>query len=187
MKRFVFLIAIIGCVAVFIYGHGKVIAAQREKNNRGSFREKQYRDVMVTEVITGDTLRLETGDLVRLIGVDTPEAHKSSKQHRDARITGIPIAVLEVMANEAANFTKQLVKGKTVAVEFDTQRTDNYGVLVGYVFVVEEDLFVNAEIIKKGYTSYVDTTPNKRYDTLFRKLHKQTQKKVTGLWRRWMR
>ena len=42
----------------------------------------------VSRVVDGDTFELSDGRTVRLIGVDTPEKHMSSKLRRDARRSG---------------------------------------------------------------------------------------------------
>jgi Staphylococcal nuclease homologue len=70
--------------------------------------------VLVTRVIDGDTLELSTGEKVRLIGVDTPE-------------TKDPRKPVQYFGKEATAFTKQLVEGKPVRLEYDQQRDDKYG------------------------------------------------------------
>jgi hypothetical protein len=87
----------------------------------------------VTRVIDGDTLKLSTGEEVRLIGVDTPE-------------TKHPRKPVEYFGKEASAFTKQLVEGKEVRLEFDVQRQDKYQRTLAYVYVGE--MMVNAELVR---------------------------------------
>jgi len=47
----------------------------------------QIETYRVKRIVDGDTLLLANGGRVRLIGLDTPEAHKSKKLHRDAERT----------------------------------------------------------------------------------------------------
>src|SRR5829696_3940967 len=56
---------------------------------------------VVERVIDGDTLVMENGERVRLIGVDTPE-------------TKHPNRPIEQFGKEAAAFTKRMVEGKRV-------------------------------------------------------------------------
>ena len=67
-------------------------------------RAGNYR--IVERVIDGDTLVMENGERVRLIGVDTPE-------------TKHPTKPVEHFGKEAAAFTQRIVEGKRVRLEFD--------------------------------------------------------------------
>ena len=60
----------------------------------------------VQRVVDGDTLMLGTGERVRLIGVNTPE-------------TVHPKKAVEAFGKEASAFTKRMVEGKLVRLEFD--------------------------------------------------------------------
>jgi len=146
----------------------------------------EYNDILVDRVISGNTLKLRNGQILQLVGVYTPEVQKTNKMFVDVRATGIQMEVLTAMGSEAREFTKDLVAGKRVRVEFDKQPKGFYGVLQGYVYILnDEETFVNAEIIKNGYSHLLDTSPNVRYKSLFDQLHKQAQEKSKGLWKKW--
>ena len=49
-------------------------------------KKYDYDDIRVTRVIDGDTIQLESGERVRLIGIDTPEARYNPKLVSDASI-----------------------------------------------------------------------------------------------------
>lgn len=85
---------------------------------------------VVSRVIDGDTIELNNGETVRLICIDTPETDESGFQ-------------------EAKNYLTTLVLGKTVRLEKDVSEIDRYGRLLRYVYL--EGLFVNGELVKKGY------------------------------------
>jgi len=162
-------------------------------NQRINFSDRtQYYGLNVKEVIDGNVLRLSSGQVFRLLGVDVPSVQQSGKFYNESKDLKIPIEVLSVMAKEALLFTKKLVEKKKINIEFDTQHYDLYGVLIGYVYLDEKDdaddgIFVNAEIIKNGYSHYVDTAPNVRYIELFKQLHQQAKEKARGLWKQWQR
>src|SRR4030042_6833798 len=78
----------------------------------------------VKRVIDGDTLLLTNGERVRLIGVDTPETKHPKKP-------------VERFGKEAYLFTKEMVEGKEVRLEFDQQRKDRYGRLLAYVYLTD--------------------------------------------------
>jgi len=69
--------------------------------------------------------------------VDTPETKHPNKP-------------VEYFGEEASRFTKGMVEGKKVRLEFDWQQRDRYGRLLAYVYLMD-GIFLNAEIIKQGY------------------------------------
>jgi len=91
----------------------------------------------VTRVIDGDTIVIGSGKKVRLIGVDTPETVHPNKP-------------VEYFGKQASTFTKKMLTGKRIRLEFDQNKADKYGRLLGYVFL-EDGTFFNAELIKQGY------------------------------------
>lgn len=93
--------------------------------------------VRVQRVVDGDTLLLEGGERVRLIGIDTPESVK-------------PDTPPEPFGREAAQFTKQLAEGRNVRLEFDRHREDQYGRTLAFVYI--GDLLLNEEIIRQGFS-----------------------------------
>jgi micrococcal nuclease len=92
---------------------------------------------LVTRVIDGDTLELDSGHRVRLLGVNTPET-----KHAD-RPT-------ERFGPEASEFTRRLVEGHLVRLEFDRERYDDYRRILAYVWL--DDRLVNSEIIRAGFS-----------------------------------
>lgn len=109
-----------------------------------------------TRVIDGDTIELETIGKVRLIGVDTPER------------------------KEAAAFTRELVEGRNVWLEYDQRRRDTYNRTLAYVFL-EDSTFVNAAIISLGHGSAFTKYPF-RYMDEFRRREREARKAQFGLW-----
>lgn len=135
----------------------------------------------VSRVVDGDTLKLSDGERVRLIGVDTPEVHYSDKLSRDAKKSGTDVAAIQAMGQKASDFTKNLVSGKKVRLEFDAKRRDRYGRLLAYVYL-EDGTFVNAKIIEEGYAQIMTIPPNVKYSDLFLKLEREAREKGKGLW-----
>lgn len=118
----------------------------------------------VTRIIDGDTIELDTGQIVRYIGIDTPE------------LNGTP----ECWAREAQRFNTDLVLNKEVLLEKDVSATDRYGRLLRYVYI--GDLFVNAELVKEGYAAAATFPPDVRYKETFRLLQEQAREEGRGLW-----
>jgi micrococcal nuclease len=137
---------------------------------------------MVTRAVDGDTLLLESGERVRLIGIDTPEMHESNKLYRDAERTKQDIATIQKLGRRSYEFTKNLVEGKRVSMEFDVEKYDKYKRLLAYVYL-KDGTFVNAEIVKQGYASLMTFPPNVKYVDLFLKLYREAREDRRGLWK----
>ena len=145
-------------------------------------RSYNYADILVTRVVDGDTLVLETGEKVRLIGIDTPEMHVSNKLYRDAQRTSQDITTIQKLGRRAYEFTKNLVEGKRVSLEFDVAKYDKYDRLLAYVYL-KDGTFVNAEIVKQGYASLMTYPPDVKYADLFLKLYQEARENKRGLWK----
>lgn len=135
----------------------------------------------VSRVIDGDTIKLSNGERVRFIGIDTPESRYNKKLERDVARSRKDISEILKMGKIASNFTKDLVEGKSVRLEFDVEKRDRYGRLLAYVYL-EDGTFVNARIIGEGYAQTMTIPPNVRYAGYFLKLQKEAREKNKGLW-----
>ena len=122
----------------------------------------------VKRVIDGDTIVLSNEERVRLIGVDTPE-------------TKHPYKPVEYFGKEAYRFTKKMVEGKRVKLEFDWRERDRYGRLLAYVYLLD-GTFLNAEIIKQGYGFAYNKYPFK-YLEEFRGYEQEARENKRGLWK----
>ncbi|MBU1124436.1 MAG: thermonuclease family protein [Candidatus Omnitrophica bacterium] len=140
-----------------------------------------YEDILVTRVIDGDTVQLESGDRVRLIGIDTPEIHNSKKLYRDSGRAGQDIATIKELGRKSHLFTKELIEGKRVRLAFDVERFDRYNRLLAYIYLAD-GTFVNAQIVKEGYASLMSIPPNVKYAEELRVLYREARQNKKGLW-----
>ncbi len=123
--------------------------------------------VTVSRVIDGDTLVLDTGEKVRLIGIDTPE-------------TIHPELPVQRFGEEARDFLKKQVEGRSCVLELEEEnQRDKYGRLLAYVFVA--DRLVNAELIRRGYAYAYTRFPFSRLEE-FVELERQAAQAQYGLW-----
>jgi micrococcal nuclease len=184
MRKVIFLLGILLLAALFVYSNqsGKTKQAQIFKIDFPFSKSRNYGDILVTRAIDGDTLQLESGERVRLIGIDTPEMHESDKLHRDSQRSGQDVGAIKAMGKKAYEFTRALVEGKRVSLEFDVEKYDRYDRLLAYVYL-KDGTFVNAEIVKQGYASLMTFPPNVKYADLFLKLSQEARQKERGLWK----
>jgi len=132
-----------------------------------------YSQVKVLEVIDGDTVKLSNGRLLRYIGLDTPEVRIKDK-NGDFKYLPQPFSL------EAKEFNRKLVEGKNIRIEFDIEKTDRYGRLLGYCFF--DKTFVNAKLIEQGYGVISTIPPNVKYVEFFIDAQKKARKTKKGLW-----
>ncbi len=144
---------------------------------------KEFSDIAVSHIYDGDTISLGSGEKVRLLGIDTPESSENKKLLRDAARSGQDTGDILRMGRLAAAYTRSLLQGRSVRLEFDIEKRDKYGRLLAYVYRVDDGLFVNEEIIRQGYAYPMTIPPNIRHADGFRKLFRQARKAGRGLWR----
>jgi len=140
-----------------------------------------YNNIKVRRVIDGDTIELESGERVRLIGIDTPEARYNDKVLRDARKSKKDYKTIIAMGKKASLFTRKLAEGKRVRLEFDAEKRDRYGRLLAYVYFPDGRM-LNAEILKAGYAQVYTFSPNVKYVERFLKLQRKARDENKGLW-----
>ncbi|MFC1805066.1 thermonuclease family protein [Candidatus Omnitrophota bacterium] len=145
-------------------------------------KTEKYANVYVKRVIDGDTILLQSGERVRLLGIDTPEMHESSKLHRDSRKSGQDLATIKKLGRRSYEFVRKLIESKRVSLEFDVEKRDQYGRLLAYVFL-KDGTFVNAKIVEEGYASLMTYPPNVKYANSLLKLYRQARKEKRGLWK----
>lgn len=124
---------------------------------------------LCVRVIDGDTIELEGGERVRLIGVDTPESVD-------------PRRPVEYFGKEAASFTRRQAQSKTVRLEFDHETVDRYGRTLAYVYL-EDGSLLNGEIIRQGYGHAYTRFPF-RYQSEFLAYEREARAEGRGLWAR---
>src|SRR4051812_20041825 len=130
-------------------------------------------EATVPRVVDGDTVIAQLGsgatERVRLIGVDTPESVKP----------GTPV---QCFALKASAYTKHLLTGRAVRLVQDAEARDRYGRLLAYVYREPDGLFVNAELVRRGYAQTLTIPPNVRFAERFLALARQARDAGAGLW-----
>ena len=128
----------------------------------------------VVRAVDGDTIIVEGGggriEDVRLLGIDTPE-------------TVDPRRPVGCYGPEASAFTKHLVTGRRVTLRYDRELHDSYGRFLAYVWLAgSRPLFVNAELVRRGYARTYPFPPNTAHAALFAALERSAAVAGKGLW-----
>jgi len=128
----------------------------------------------VVKVIDGDTVNLRYAGRCRLIGVNTPETVAPRQKE------GAPP---DCYGPEASALTKSLLPpGTKVRVELDVEPVDKYGRQLAYLYRSQDQLFLNAELVKQGAAKRYKVAPNVKYDAKFFELEKDAKATGKGLW-----
>ena len=126
----------------------------------------------VEEFADCDTIMVDMNgakEIIRFIGVDTPETHDPRK-------------AVQCFGQAAADFTKNLIGKNNVRLEADPLNTnrDRYNRLLRYVYLPNGTL-VNLEIIKQGYGFAYTSFPFSKVDE-FSAAQKEARESGRGLW-----
>ncbi len=130
-------------------------------------------NAVVDDIVDGDTVDFVIDgreERVRLIGIDTPETER-------------PDTDVECYGPEATEFvTRLLPAGTRVRIERDTVNRDDYGRLLGYVYRVDDGVFVNYELVRQGYATPLSIEPNTTHAELFVDAARAAEADDAGLW-----
>lgn len=98
-------------------------------------------EAVVTAIVDGDTVDLDTGERVRYLMIDTPELSGS-----------------ECYSTNARQFNSDLVLNQTVTLDYDVECEDMFGRLLAYVSVNGQE--VNRLMVEQGYACDLYIPPN---------------------------
>jgi len=108
--------------------------------------------------------------------------HFSDKLNRDSERTKQDKSAIQRLGRRSYEFTRDLVEGKRVTLEFDVEKYDKYKRILAYVYL-RDGTFVNAKIVEEGYASLMTYPPNVKYADLFQGLYKEARENKRGLWK----
>tara|TARA_Y100001960_G_scaffold128944_1_gene137305 strand:- start:1803 stop:2561 length:759 start_codon:yes stop_codon:yes gene_type:complete len=130
--------------------------------------EAEWRRGTVTRFVDGDTLILDSGETIRLAGINTPEMATDSRP-------------AEPLALEARNaLSAQLVDGQLL-IEDAPQPSDRYGRTLAYLFRID-GASVQEALLHKGLASAVAIAPNDRYLDRFIRAEQTARRTGRGIW-----
>lgn len=124
----------------------------------------------VERVYDGDTLKLDTGEKVRLLGINTPEIGGGRKQE-------------EPGGQSAREWLKHRLEGRRIRLEQDVELRDRYLRLLAHVFA-EDGTHINLELVDEGYATVDIHPPNLKYADALMSAEVRAERERRGLWAR---
>ena len=130
--------------------------------------------ITILKVVDGDTVDIDINgntERVRLIGVNTPE-------------TKHPTKPIECFGPEASAYLTQLLpKGTHVRIERDIEARDRYGRMLLYLYRESDNLFINLDLVLRGYGTPMSIEPNTFHRNNFVRAAAQAEAANVGLWK----
>ncbi|MBM3709037.1 MAG: hypothetical protein FJW61_01245 [Actinobacteria bacterium] len=118
---------------------------------------------LVYEVIDGDTFIIKNGESVRLLGINAPEMDRYYYE-------------------ESGEVLRIIVEDKKVRLEKDITNRDLYGRFLRYVYL--DDLFVNLEMVKRGFANVFTMAPDVKYADILVMAERYARENELGLWQK---
>ncbi len=141
-----------------------------------NLKPTDYDKAKVSKNVDGDTIRIMLDgkeEIIRMIGVDTPETVHPSKP-------------VEFFGKEASNFTKAMVPvGSEVFVTYDWDPRDKYDRLLAYIWYKVDGKWIlhNLNIITNGYGfAYTSFAFDDDYKQTFIEAERTARNNDRGLW-----
>lgn len=119
----------------------------------------------VVHVVDGDTLDLEDGERVRILGIDAPESYGE----------------LECGAEEAWAFLEFATLDRRVTLAYESECRDRYGRLLAHVFVGEAS--IGLRMTEAGMVCPLFLEPNRAMEEVYVRASRVAKARGLGLWR----
>ncbi|MDE1461763.1 thermonuclease family protein [Spartinivicinus poritis] len=128
-----------------------------------------WQSAALAKVLDGDTLLLETGEKVRLIGINTPE-HATEKRRA------------EPFAKQATRAVKVFFNNQhTIKLQRGREPKDHYGRTLAYV-ARSDGMLLSEYLVSYGLAFYLAIPPNLQLLPCLMKAERQARRQQTGLW-----
>lgn len=120
-------------------------------------------------IYDGDTIQLNDGRKLRLIGIDTPEIGKKGNKSQP-------------YARKAKQALKRLLAtNKNIFLSYDEEKKDRYGRLLAYAFLTD-GTDIQAELIAAGLAISIVVGVNDANLSCYRILEQKARQQKQGLW-----
>jgi len=171
----------LSALLIFSFFASVLPCAWAQKNNSLANTTNKETIVKIEGVINSATLRLRDGRKAKLIGLIPLEKPARKELPRNEYNIIIeqddPVITLE---QTALDFITDLVEGKEIRFETDNLYRDSDGYILGYVFL-KDGTFVNAEILRRGFSDLHLTPQNTKYEKELREAYLEAKKEKRGL------
>jgi len=135
----------------------------------------------VNRVVDGDSLILDDGRELRLIGINAPEYGRSCLPGTHASLRNCTPKPTEPLAREAHAFLARLVEGRMIVLEIGQEPTDRYGRTLAHARLTD-GTDVQAALLKQGLAWLVAIPPNVTHVSGFQTIEHEVRAQRRGVW-----
>ncbi|MBN1689031.1 MAG: thermonuclease family protein [Candidatus Omnitrophica bacterium] len=141
-------------------------------------------ELKVEKVLDGESLILNDGRIIRLIGVKAPPLKENEESKKWAGELGILPETYQTFGLKSKGFLAKMVAFKSVETKIDPAHQmmnhhDSQRRFLAYLFVDNE--FINAKMIREGYASTEEKFPF-RYRSAFLQFQEEAKEGRKGFW-----
>ncbi|MBL7141592.1 thermonuclease family protein [Patescibacteria group bacterium] len=151
-------------ILIALFGAGSLMEPETGSDVAPEFGSEL---VEVVRVIDGDTIEINDGNVVRLLGIDAPEQG-------------------DCYYSEAKQALNKLVLGRNIELEKDIFGTDRFGRLLRYIFLIEggftNDVFVNDYLLEQGFANILFMSNRGKYNNILTHSRNEAVTRKRGMW-----
>lgn len=129
-----------------------------------------YQFYSVKTVYDGDTVLLEDGRKIRLLGINTPEVQHKNK-------------MADAGGEQARLWLINKLQHAKVRLEIDAEKTDKYGRTLAHLFIENKE-HINLSLLKAGLAAVSIYPPNLLYVNELVAAENKAEQDQLGIWRR---
>ncbi|SFI31692.1 thermonuclease family protein [Nitrosomonas sp. Nm34] len=122
----------------------------------------------VVKVLDGDTVVLNGGERVRLLGINAPEV---KSRYRDGEAGSIA----------AKEWLQEKLKNRKVYLEYDQQKHDHYNRLLAHLYLPNGE-HLNLMLVEKGLAVVNLLPPNLRHADAMIRAQQRAERQKSGIW-----
>jgi micrococcal nuclease len=126
------------------------------------------KEALIVEVRDGDTVILDNGLKVRLLGIDAPELEREGQP-------------ADFLAHKAKRVLAGLAQGKRVRLEYDKLRYDRYGRILAFLFL-PDGTSLSQELVRQGLAHVYTVPPNTRFQEELLAAQREAIQAHRGVW-----
>lgn len=160
----------------------------RDQENAETSKDfSSFEKAKVVGHVDGDTIDVlldkdKSKQRIRMILINTPET-KGEYEKKP-----------QPFGEEASEFTYEMLKSKTVWLEYDVEKTDRYGRTLAYIWLKElnytrdgqtykeKEVLFNEVLLRHGLAHVAVYKPNERYKERFYKVEETAKANRLGIW-----
>ncbi|MGE0267257.1 MAG: thermonuclease family protein [Candidatus Omnitrophota bacterium] len=152
-------------------------------------KSSDYEAVLIKEVRSADSFTILNHqgkkEIIKMIGLRAPKAPKIKQVDVERDDYGFPVKdnanPISTFEERSFLFVREMLQDKKVRLEFDSSKKDEENNTLAYVYLADDNTFVNLEILRQGMADLQIRPPNTKYKTELRRAYQEAREEKRGL------